>query len=64
MTMFNDARMIVPLEVLVAILVIATISGSLMRRWSRTGSARDTADNIVARTRAWWMMASCFSPLE
>ena len=60
MTIFNDSRMVVLLEVLVAILGIATIAGALMRRWSRAGSARDTADNIVARTRAWWMMASVF----
>jgi phosphatidate cytidylyltransferase len=59
-TIFNDSRMVVLLEVMVAILVIATVTGHLMRRWARSDSARATADNIVARTRGWWMMVGVF----
>jgi len=60
MTLFDDSRMVVLLEVIVAILAMATVAGNLMRRWARTDAARATADNIVARTRAWWMMAGIF----
>lgn len=57
MIIFQDSRMVVLLEVLLGLLVVATISGAAMRRWARTDSARATADNIVVRTRAWWIMA-------
>ncbi len=61
MTMFNDPRMVMLLEIIVAILVVATLAGYVLRRFARTGAARATADNIVARTRAWWMMVGVFA---
>ena len=61
MTMFNDPRMVILLEVIVALLVAGTLAGYALRYLARSDAARATADNIVARTRAWWVMAGVFA---
>ena len=43
-----------------AILVLASIAGWVLRRRFATGPARATIDNVNARTRAWWLMVSIF----
>jgi phosphatidate cytidylyltransferase len=60
MTMFADSRMRGLMAAIVAILVIATLAGYIVRRRARSDAARASAENLVARTRAWWFMAGVF----
>jgi len=60
MTMLGDPKMRELLAALVVLLAAATIAGSVLRRRARTDSARASAENLVARTRAWWVMATVF----
>ena len=64
MTMLADPRMRYLLGVIVALLLLGTITGWLLQRFARADSARRTADNIVARTRAWWAMIIVFVAAE
>jgi phosphatidate cytidylyltransferase len=61
MTIFNDPRMVLLLEIILGMLAVATLAGIALRRFARPGAARAAADNIVARTRAWWLMVAVFA---
>ena len=61
MTMFNDPKMVALLEAIAALLVAGAIVGFVLRRVARTDAARATADNILARTGAWWLMVIVFA---
>jgi phosphatidate cytidylyltransferase len=60
MTMLKDPGMHYMLGVIFAVLLIGTIVGAVLQSRARTDSARATADNLVARTRAWWVMVAVF----
>jgi phosphatidate cytidylyltransferase len=61
MTMFNDPKMAALLEAIVALLMAGTIAGLVLRRLAPTDAARATAQNILARTGAWWLMVIVFA---
>ena len=44
-----------------ALLVVATSIGWLLRRSAKTDAARGMTDNLNARTRAWWKMSAIFA---
>jgi phosphatidate cytidylyltransferase len=44
-----------------SVLGLATIVGVILRFTSKTDKGRRTVDNLVARTRAWWVMAGVFA---
>ena len=44
-----------------ALLVVSSIAGRLLRRRARTDAARATMDNLVARVKAWWIMCGVFA---
>jgi len=44
-----------------ALLIVASVIGALMHRFTRGGSGRVMVENINARIRAWWVMASVFA---
>ena len=44
----------------VAFVAIATVVAAILRRRATSESARATVDNLVARTRAWWVMVFVF----
>ena len=44
-----------------ALLVVASAIGALMHRFTRGGPGRAVVENINARIRAWWVMASVFA---
>jgi len=44
-----------------ALLVVATVVGALLRRAAKTDSARAVIDNLNSRTRAWWKMCAIFA---
>ena len=60
MTMLNDPGMRYLLGAIVAVLALGTIVGVVLQRRANTESARATADNLVARVRAWWVMVAVF----
>lgn len=43
------------------VLTAGTVAGEIVRRFVKSDSGRKTADNLVARVRAWWVMAAVFS---
>lgn len=55
---------ITPLRALIggvaALLIAASIAGWLLSRHARSPAARATIDNVNARIRAWWLMATLF----
>ena len=64
MSMLNDPKMRYLVGTIVALLLLGSIAGRLMQRRARTDTARATADNLVARTRAWWAMIIVFVAAE
>lgn len=44
----------------VALLVVATIVGLVLKGRARSDAARATVDNLNARIRAWWVMVAVF----
>jgi len=44
-----------------AILVVATIIGAILKRSARSESAERTIANLNSRTRAWWKMSAIFA---
>ncbi|HEX8323205.1 MAG TPA: phosphatidate cytidylyltransferase [Tepidisphaeraceae bacterium] len=43
------------------VLTIGTVAGEIARRCVKSESGRKTADNLVARVRAWWVMVAIFA---
>ena len=60
MTMPGDPRMRYLIGAIVVILILGTIIGVVLQHRAKTNEARATADNLVARTRAWWVMVAVF----
>ena len=64
MSMLADPKMRYLLGAIVALLLFGTIAGRFLQRTASTQGARTTADNLVARTRAWWAMIIVFVGAE
>lgn len=45
---------------MIAILTVASIIGAILRRRVTSDSGKKVVDNLIARTRAWWMMCAVF----
>ncbi len=45
---------------MIAILTVASIIGAILRRRVTSESGKKVVDNLVARTRAWWLMCAVF----
>jgi phosphatidate cytidylyltransferase len=60
MTMPGDPRMRYLIGAIVVVLILGTIIGVVLQHRAKTDEARATADNLVARTRAWWVMVAVF----
>jgi phosphatidate cytidylyltransferase len=59
-----DAALLQLVEGVLALLVVASVAGALMRRHIGNGpdnAHRAMVENINARIRAWWVMASVFA---
>lgn len=60
MTLIQDAALRWLVGGVLALLVLASTAGWILDRRVSSASARATVDNINARIRAWWVMASLF----
>lgn len=45
---------------MIAILTVASIIGAILRRRVTSEGGKKVVDNLVARTRAWWLMCAIF----
>lgn len=45
---------------IIAVLVVATVAGAILARRVTTDSGRAVVDNLIVRTRAWWVMCGVF----
>ena len=45
---------------MIAILTVASVIGAILRRRVTSDGGRKVVDNLVARTRAWWVMFAVF----
>lgn len=61
MKLFEDPDLAVLVGGVFALLVVATVIGVVLGRRARSESARDTAANLNARIRAWWVMVGIFT---
>lgn len=43
------------------VLIIGSVLGRLLRQRAQSDAARATMDNVIARTRAWWIMVALFT---
>jgi len=59
--LFGDPALAALVTGVLALLIVATLIGELLRRHVINESARATVDNINARIRAWWLMALIFA---
>jgi phosphatidate cytidylyltransferase len=59
--LFGDAALAALVTGVVALLIVATVIGGILRRTVTAEASRATVDNINARIRAWWMMALIFA---
>ncbi|HTR60519.1 MAG TPA: phosphatidate cytidylyltransferase [Candidatus Binataceae bacterium] len=64
MTILADPKVRYLLGAIVGLLLVGSIAGRLLQRRAQTENARATADNLVARTRAWWAMILAFVGAE
>ena len=64
MMIFSDPRTRYLLAAIVTLLVLGSVAGRFLERRASTERARATADNLVARTRAWWAMIIVFVGAE
>jgi phosphatidate cytidylyltransferase len=55
-----DPALLQLVEGVLALLVVASAAGALMRQHAGDGPHRAMVENINARIRAWWVMASVF----
>ena len=56
-----DSALLRLVEGVLALLVVASAAGALMRQHAGDGARRAMVENINARIRAWWVMASVFA---
>ena len=61
MKLFEDRELAVLVGGVFALLVVATVIGVVLGRRARSESARETAANLNARIRAWWVMVAIFT---
>ncbi|MBC8647747.1 MAG: phosphatidate cytidylyltransferase [Thermoanaerobaculia bacterium] len=61
MKLFEDRELAVLVGGVFALLVVATVIGAVLGRRARSESARETAANLNARIRAWWVMVGIFT---
>ena len=61
MKLFEDRDLAVLVGGVFALLVVATVIGIVLGRRARSESARETAANLNARIRAWWVMVGIFT---
>ena len=61
MKLFEDRELVVLVGGVFALLVVATVIGAVLGRRARSESARETAANLNARIRAWWVMVGIFT---
>ena len=57
----GDWRLVLLFTGVLWLLVIASVFGAILKRTSKTDSARHVIDNLNARTRAWWKMSAIFA---
>ena len=60
MTFLKDTALVALVAGVLALLVCASVAGSILGRRVTSASGRATVDNINARIRAWWVMALLF----
>ena len=60
MTAFHDTALLTLIGGVLALLIVASLIGWTLSRRTLSPSGRATVDNINARIRAWWVMASVF----
>jgi phosphatidate cytidylyltransferase len=60
MTLLQDRELLTLVAGVLALLVLATLAGWTLSRRTMTAAGRATVENINARIRAWWVMASLF----
>jgi len=60
MTWFSDTAWVGLIAGIATLLVVASLVGWMLSRRFSSGPVRSTIDNVNARVRAWWLMASIF----
>jgi phosphatidate cytidylyltransferase len=60
MTVGDDTALLGLVAGVLTLLVLASVIGWILSRRITTGAGRATVENINARIRAWWVMASLF----
>jgi phosphatidate cytidylyltransferase len=60
MMIVTDAALRALVAAVLALLVVASVTGWILSRRFTTGAGRATVENINARVRAWWVMALMF----
>ena len=60
MMIVTDAALRALVAAVLALLVVASVTGWILSRRITTGAGRATVENINARVRAWWVMALLF----
>lgn len=60
MILLEDTALLGLVAGVLALLIVASITGSILSRRIRSGASRATVENINARIRAWWMMTLLF----
>ncbi|MFN2385346.1 MAG: phosphatidate cytidylyltransferase [Thermoanaerobaculia bacterium] len=61
MKLFADRDLVFLIGGVLALLVVASVVGVILGRRARSESARETAANLNARIRAWWVMVGIFT---
>jgi len=56
----HDPQLLLLFGGVLALLVVASAVGGILKRTAKTESARRVIDNLNARTRAWWKMSAIF----
>jgi len=59
--LFGDSALAALVTGVLGLLIVASLVGQLLSRHVTNPSGRATVDNINARIRAWWVMASIFA---
>jgi phosphatidate cytidylyltransferase len=57
----GNAQLVLLFGGVLGILVLASVTGVVLRRTAKSDAARATIENLNARTRAWWKMCAIFA---